>query len=342
VTTGAASEAFESDRTGMLAAIDAAHQVRRRTAPNPWVGAILAVADGRRFAGATQPPGANHAEIQALEAAIAAGADPTGATLYVTLEPCSHHGRTPPCADALVSAGIRRVVVGIADPDEHVAGRGLERLRAGGVEVVVGVEAVAVSDQLAPYLVHRKFHRPWVTLKLASTLDGRTAAPDGSSRWITGPDARVDVHRLRAEHDAVMVGAGTVRQDDPELTVRHVEGRNPLRVVLGVADPGAKVQPALQMSGALPEVLGELADRGVMSLLVEGGANVAHRFHAAGLVDRYVFYLAPALLGGEDGRPLFAGPGAATMADAWRGRIVDVRRLGPDVRIDIAGLGQAA
>jgi len=326
----------------MLAAIDAAHQVRRRTAPNPWVGAILAVADGRRFAGATQPPGANHAEIQALEAAIAAGADPTGATLYVTLEPCSHHGRTPPCADALVSAGIRRVVVGIADPDEHVAGRGLERLRAGGVEVVVGVEAVAVSDQLAPYLVHRKFHRPWVTLKLASTLDGRTAAPDGSSRWITGPDARVDVHRLRAEHDAVMVGAGTVRQDDPELTVRHVEGRNPLRVVLGVADPGAKVQPALQMSGALPEVLGELADRGVMSLLVEGGANVAHRFHAAGLVDRYVFYLAPALLGGEDGRPLFAGPGAATMADAWRGRIVDVRRLGPDVRIDIAGLGQAA
>jgi diaminohydroxyphosphoribosylaminopyrimidine deaminase/5-amino-6-(5-phosphoribosylamino)uracil reductase len=326
----------------MLAALDAAHEVRRLTAPNPWVGAVLELGDGRRFAGATQAPGGNHAEIEALEAATRAGADPGGATLFVTLEPCAHHGRTPPCADAIVSAGIRRVVVGIVDPDERVGGRGVERLRAAGVVVDVGVEAAAVADQLGPYLVHRKFHRPWVTLKLASTLDGRTAAPDGSSRWITGPDARVDVHRLRAEHDAVMVGAGTVRQDDPELTVRHVDGRDPLRVVLGVAGPGAKVLPALEMSGPIPDVLGELAERGVMSLLVEGGADVAHRFHVAGLVDRYVLYLAPALLGGEDGRPLFAGPGAATMADAWRGRIVDVRRLGPDVRIDIAAVGEAA
>lgn len=342
MTTGTPGEAFEADRIGMRAALDAAHEVRRRTAPNPWVGAILELADGRRFAGATEPPGGNHAEIEALAAAVAAGADLAGATLYVTLEPCAHHGRTPPCADAIVSAGVSRVVVGIVDPDEHVAGRGVEQLRAGGVEVVIGVEAAAVEAQLAPYLVHRKFHRPWVTLKLASTLDGRTAAPDGSSRWITGPDARVDVHRLRAEHDAVMVGAGTVRQDDPELTVRHVEGSDPLRVVLGKVDQGAKVQPALQLSGPLPDVLGELADRGVMSVLVEGGANVAHRFHAAGLVDRYVLYLAPALLGGEDGRPLFAGPGAATMADAWRGRIVDVRRLGDDVRIDIAALDEVA
>ena len=176
-------------------------------------------------------------------------------------------------------------------------------------------------------------------LKLAATLDGRTAAPDGSSRWITGPEARGDVHRLRAESDAVLVGAGTVRADDPALTVRddseQLSGRQPLRVVLGHAPAEARVHPALEVDGDLGAVLDELGRRGVLQLLVEGGAHVAHEFHRDGLVDRYVFYIAPAFLGGDDGRPVFAGPGAATMADAWRGRLVSVRRLGADVRIDV-------
>ncbi|GAC1312220.1 MAG: bifunctional diaminohydroxyphosphoribosylaminopyrimidine deaminase/5-amino-6-(5-phosphoribosylamino)uracil reductase RibD [Acidimicrobiales bacterium] len=316
----------------MAAAIAAAHAVHRDTAPNPWVGAVVVTLDGRQFTGATAPPGGPHAEVTAL---AAAGADARGATLYVTLEPCAHHGRTPPCVDAIVAAGIARVVVAIEDPDPQVAGRGVQALAGHGLAVEVGLEADVVREQLAPYLTHRTRNRPLVTLKLASTLDGRTAAPDGSSRWITGPVARTDVHRLRAEHDAVLVGAGTVRDDDPELTVREVEGRDPLRVVLGSARPDAKVQPALELSGDLGDVLGELARRGVLSVLVEGGATVAKRFHAEGLVDRYVLYLAPALLGGDDGRPLFSGPGAATIGDAWRGRIVGVHHLGPDLRVDL-------
>lgn len=333
VTTG---DADGTDRAGILAAIDVAHAVRRTTSPNPWVGAVLVTLDDRRFSGATQPPGGAHAEIMALEAARLAGAPLAGATMYVTLEPCSHHGRTPPCTDAIIRAGLVRVVVGIEDPDEHVEGKGLEGLRAAGIDVVVGVEADAVRAQLGPYLLHRTHHRPWVTLKMACTLDGRTAAPDGTSRWITGHEARIDVHRLRAEHDAVLVGAGTVRHDDPELTVRHVEGSDPLRVVLGGAPRGARVHPALELSGPLSVVLGDLASRGVLSVLVEGGPGVARSFHTQGLVDRYVFYLAPALLGGDDGRPLFDGPGVATIADAWRGRIVDVRQVGVDLRVELA------
>jgi diaminohydroxyphosphoribosylaminopyrimidine deaminase/5-amino-6-(5-phosphoribosylamino)uracil reductase len=176
---------------------------------------------------------------------------------------------------------------------------------------------------------------------MAASLDGRTAAPDGSSRWITGAAARRDVHRLRGGSDAVLVGAGTVRADDPELTVRLDEERRaddeqPLRVVLGHAPEGAKVQPALELEGDLGVVLDELGKRGVLQLLVEGGATVAHDFHAAGLVDRYVLYLAPALFGGDDGRPLFAGPGAGTIADVWRGRLVSVEQLGEDLRVEVA------
>jgi diaminohydroxyphosphoribosylaminopyrimidine deaminase/5-amino-6-(5-phosphoribosylamino)uracil reductase len=177
---------------------------------------------------------------------------------------------------------------------------------------------------------------PWVRSKIAASLDGRTALANGVSKWITGEAARRDVHALRAQSCAILTGAGTVVADDPELTVRHVEGRDPMRVVLGTAGPEAKVQPALELSGPLVDVLGELASMGVLSVLVEGGATVAKRFHVEGLVDRYVLYLAPALLGGEDGRPLFSGPGASTIADAWRGRIVDVGRLGPDLRVELA------
>jgi diaminohydroxyphosphoribosylaminopyrimidine deaminase/5-amino-6-(5-phosphoribosylamino)uracil reductase len=312
----------------MRRAMELAATVRRTTSPNPWVGSVVQPGD---FEGATAPPGGPHAEVAALQAA---GAAARGATLYATLEPCAHHGRTPPCVDAIVDAGISRVVVGIEDPDERVRGAGIRALRAAGVAVDVGICAEEVRAQLAPYLKHRATGRPWVVLKLAATLDGRTAAPDGSSRWITGDAARADAHRLRAESDAVIVGAGTVRADDPALTVRDSAGDDPLRVVLGTAPAGARVQPALELQGDLGGVLDELGRRGVLQAMVEGGATVAGDFHRAGLVDRYVLYLAPALFGGDDARPLFAGAGAPTIADVWRGRILSVERLGEDVRIE--------
>jgi diaminohydroxyphosphoribosylaminopyrimidine deaminase / 5-amino-6-(5-phosphoribosylamino)uracil reductase len=331
----------------MRQAMALAAQVRTTTAPNPWVGCVVvpagpagAAAPAVVFEGATAPPGGPHAEVAAL---ARAGERARGAALYVTLEPCAHHGRTPPCTDAIIDAGVARVVIGIEDPDPLVAGRGVAALRAAGLDVTVGVAAEEVAAQLAPYLKHRSTGRPWVVLKMASSLDGRTAAPDGSSRWITGEAARADVHRLRAQSDAVLVGAGTVRADDPELTVRLDDGRDeaegdaqPLRVVLGTAPAEARVQPALELSGDLGDVLGELGRRGVLQLLVEGGPTVAHDFHAAGLVDRYVLYLAPKLFGGDDGHPLFAGPGAGTIADVWQGRLISVERLGDDLRVEVA------
>jgi diaminohydroxyphosphoribosylaminopyrimidine deaminase/5-amino-6-(5-phosphoribosylamino)uracil reductase len=330
----------DEDRAMMGEAIAAAALVRSRTSPNPWVGCVIVPqGDGPASVGATEPPGGMHAEAAAL---ALAGADAAGAVAYVTLEPCSHHGRTPPCADALIDAGVRRVVVGIADPDPHVRGAGIRRLQASGVEVTLGVAADEISEQLAPYLKHRTTGRPWVVLKLAASLDGRTAAPDGSSRWITGALARADAHRLRGESDAVLVGAGTVRADDPVLTVRDADGPSPLRVVLGRIPEGARILPALEMGGDLGQVLDDLGARGVLQLLVEGGATVAHDFHRAGLVDRYVLYLAPALFGGDDGRPVFAGTGAPSMDDVWRGRILSIEQLGDDVRIELAGLGSAA
>jgi len=313
----------------MRRALDLAASVRASTSPNPWVGCVI---DPGGFEGATQPPGGPHAEIVALKQA---GEAARGATLVVTLEPCAHHGRTPPCVEAIIEAGIARVVIGVEDPDPNVSGRGIAALREAGIDVEVDVLAEEVAAQLAPYLKHRSTGRPWLVLKLAASVDGRTAAPDGSSEWITGDEARTDAHRLRAESDAVIVGAGTVRADDPSLTVRHVEGRDPLRVVLGKAPPDAKVHPAVELEGDLDEVLNELGRRGVVQAVVEGGPTVAGAFHRAGLVDRYVIYLAPALFGGDDGRPLFAGPGAPTIDDVWRGRITNVERLGDDVKLEL-------
>ena len=325
--------ATDADVASMERAVELAWTARPVAHPNPWVGAVLVTAGGVVHEGATAAPGGPHAERQAL---AAAGPVAAGATVYVTLEPCSHHGRTPPCADALIAAGVARVVVAMEDPDSRVSGSGIDRLRAAGIAVDVGLCVEAVAAQLAPYVKHRTTGRPWVVLKLAATLDGRIAAPDGTSRWITGEAARDDAHRLRAESDAVLVGAGTVRADDPQLTVRRVPGRDPMRVVLGEAPAGAKVEPALQVSGDLGVVLDDLGRRGVVQLLVEGGAGVAHQFHAAGLVDRYVIYLAPALFGGDDAGGLFAGAGAKSVDDLWRGRIVGVVRLGDDLRVDLA------
>ncbi len=296
--------------------------------------------EGRRYEGATEPPGGRHAEVVALEAA---GEQARGATLYVTLEPCAHHGRTPPCASSIVASGVGKVVAALADPDTQVAGRGFAALRRAGVEVVEVVGAAQVADQLAPDLKHRRTGRPWVVLKLAITLDGRIAAADGSSKWVTGPEARADAQGLRAESDAVVVGAGTVRADDPALTVRSdpLPLDQPLRVVLGRAPTGAAVLPAIEFEGDVTELLDQLGAKGVVQLLVEGGASVAHQFHAAALVDRYVLYVAPALFGGDDARPMFDGPGAPSIEELWRGRLLSVDRLGDDLRLELVPLGSA-
>ncbi len=308
--------------------------VRSMTPPNPWVGCVIRTRDGRTFEGATEAVGGRHAEIVALDAA---GNAARGATVYVTLEPCAHHGRTPPCVDALIDARAARVVIGVEDPDPNVAGRGIEALEQAGIEVDRFPETDSVEDLLAPYLVHRRTGRPYVVCKLAASLDGRTAAPDGTSQWITGPEARADAHGLRAESDAIVVGAGTVRADDPSLTVRLAEAPrgDPRRIVLGRIPEGAKVLPADEHHGSLEDLLDDLGREGMIQVLVEGGATVAHALHEARLVDRYVFYLAPVLFGGDDARGLFAGPGAETLTGAMRGSIERMTWLGEDLRIDL-------
>lgn len=325
---------MDPNRTAMQLAIEQAATARVRASPNPWVGAVV-VAEGRVVgAGATEPPGGRHAEVVALDVA---GEDARGATLVVTLEPCGHTGRTGPCTEAIVESGIERVVVGVTDPDGRVSGRGISQLRDAGVDVEITGDD-AVSEQLEPYLHHRRTGRPFVVAKLAASLDGGTAAPDGSSRWITGGEARADVHRLRAESDAILVGAGTVRADDPSLTVRHVEGRDPLRVVLGSAPAGARVHPCLEWSDGVEELLDELGGRGVLQLLVEGGASVLRTFHDLDLVDRYVVYIAPALFGGREMAPLLGDPTAPTIAELWRGRFDDAVLIGDDVRLGVRPL----
>ncbi len=320
----------------MAFAVEAGWGSRLLSPPNPWVGAVVVAVDGRWFTGGTQRPGHRHAERVALDSA---GAAAEGATLYTTLEPCTHTGRTGPCTDAIIAARVSRVVIGVLDPDPRVAGTGAERLRAAGIVVDVGVGAEPVEEQLRPYLVQRRTGRPWVVLKLAATLDGRTAAPDGSSQWITGPEARADAHQLRARSDAVLVGAATVRDDDPRLTVRGVAApdgepvREPLRVVLGSAPADAAIRPCLELGGDLVDVLDELGRREVVQLMVEGGSMVAGAFHQAGLVNEYVVYLAPAFMGGADGRPLFGGAGAASLADITRGRFVSFESFGADARL---------
>ncbi len=322
----------------MRRAVANASAARVVSPPNPWVGAVLVAADGETFDGATEKHGSRHAERVALDAA---GAAARGATMYTTLEPCSFVSRTGACSTALVEAGVARVVYAVADPDARVSGDGHRELTDAAIQVATGIEAALVEEQLRPYLVQRRTGRPYVVLKLAATLDGRLAAPDGTSTWITGAQARADVHRLRAQSGAIVVGSSTVRQDNPSLTVRDFTAPaptgevdlNPVRIVLGEAPGDASVHPAQSYTGDLGELLDQLGADGILQLMVEGGAAVDGAFHRAGLIDEYVIYLAPALLGGDDGVPLFRGPGAPTMADITRGRFVSVDRLGDDVRL---------
>jgi diaminohydroxyphosphoribosylaminopyrimidine deaminase/5-amino-6-(5-phosphoribosylamino)uracil reductase len=319
-----------NDERMMRLAVDTACTARLRSRPNPWVGAVVVAQNGEVFTGATLEPGNAHAEIVALNAAAH---HTQGSTLFSTLEPCNHTGRTGPCTQAIIDAGVSRVVVGTLDPDSKVSGSGVQQLRKAGLTVDVGVLEQEVKQQLAAYLHHRTTGRPFVVLKMASTIDGRIAAADGSSKWITGETARKRVHQLRAESDAIVVGAGTVRADDPTLTVRDVEGPSPRRIVLGTIDASAKVHPCTQWTGTLPDLLDTLGKEGVVQLLVEGGARVAASFHRERLINQYIMHIASVIAGGDNAAGVFAGPAASTMADMWRGRIVSTTNLDGDIEI---------
>ncbi|MCB1991500.1 MAG: bifunctional diaminohydroxyphosphoribosylaminopyrimidine deaminase/5-amino-6-(5-phosphoribosylamino)uracil reductase RibD, partial [Geminicoccaceae bacterium] len=310
------------------------------TAPNPSVGCVI-VRDGLVVGrGWTQPGGRPHAEAEAL---ARAGDAARGATAYVTLEPCSNWGKTPPCTKGLIEAGIARVVVGCVDPDPRVDGKGIAGLREAGLEVVVGVrEAEALAQNLGLYRRIRA-GRPMVGLKLAMSLDGRIATRTGDSQWITGEAARAFGHRLRASHDAIMIGSGTALADDPLLTCRlpGLEGRSPVRVVMdrrgrlpatSQLRASADRLPLVHVTAADGDtspgpVLTRLADQGITRLLVEGGASLATSLLEAGLVDRLYVFSAPALIGG-DGLAAIQGLGVDRMADVGRWRVVDTRLLG--------------
>jgi diaminohydroxyphosphoribosylaminopyrimidine deaminase/5-amino-6-(5-phosphoribosylamino)uracil reductase len=310
--------------------------------PNPRVGAVVISPDGAvRNVGAHIRPGTPHAERLALEGLV----DTSGDTMVVTLEPCSHQGRTPPCTDAIIEAGIVRVFIGTVDPDDRVSGRGVAALRDAGIEVVETGLSELVEGSDPGYYHHRRTGRPLVTLKLALTLDGQIAALDGTSKWITSPEARRDSHELRASHDAVLVGAGTVREDDPELTVRidGWDGPQPIPVVFKGRRPlpeGAKlwqrdpivVEPTSNGTVSITDSLHDLARVGVTSVLVEGGAHVARSFIEANAVDEIVVYVGATLAGGT-GLPALSGP-FATIADALPLTYTGVDRIGPDLKIN--------
>lgn len=321
----------------MRRALRLAAEADYRPSPNPMVGAVVLGSDGRLAGEAFhRRAGEAHAEAIALRAA---GDRARGGTAYVNLEPCSHEGRTPPCAGALVGAGVRRIVAAMPDPDERVAGRGFDILRSAGVEVVEGVLESEANSLNQFFVTHRRTGRPFVSAKFAASLDGRIATRGGDSKWITGERARAHAHVLRHRHDAVLVGAGTVESDDPELSARFPGARQPLRVVLG--DParipaGAKVLNGRHLVDCgldLAGLLDRLGGMGVISLLVEGGGRVLGSFVDQGLVDRVYAYLSPMVIGGANAGPAVAGEGVLRVAEALRLREVQTLRLGPDLLI---------
>lgn len=282
------------------------------TRPNPPVGAVL-VQNGKIIAeGFHKKAGGPHAEVNCLKSAIG---NLQSAILYVTLEPCSTYGRTPPCTDMILSNGISRVVIGAKDPNPAHAGRGIRILRRAGVEVITGVCRAEAEMLIAPFAKRILTGMPYVTLKLAATVDGRIADSSGKSKWITGPQARAKVQELRRSADAIMVGAGTVRSDDPSLLPRPAKGRTPWRVIVGsTLQANAKVLTdeasgqTLVMSGSLRKILCDLGKRGVMHVLCEGGGELAGSLVRAGLVDEFALFVAPSMLGG-DGVPMFGSEG---------------------------------
>jgi diaminohydroxyphosphoribosylaminopyrimidine deaminase/5-amino-6-(5-phosphoribosylamino)uracil reductase len=318
----------------MHLAIAEGERARLHAPPNPWVGALLVDLNGNIVGqGHTQVPGDAHAEIVALSHA---GEAARGATLYVTLEPCVHHGRTGPCTEAIIAAGVSRVVLGVRDPDERVAGAGIAALRDAGIDVSEDVAGDDVRHQLAPYLFQRRTGRPYVVAKVAATLDGRVAMADGTSQWITDQAAREDAHLVRAQSQAIVVGAGTVRSDNPRLTARLGDViLEPLRVVAGRAPSDAAIHPCLEIDGAPSAIVDELGRRGVIQVLIEGGPRTIGRFVEAGLVQRFIWYVAPAFAGDEGTLGALTGLSTPTIAALRRGRLADVRRIGETVRLDV-------
>lgn len=307
---------------------------------NPRVGCVILSPDGDVLAeGWHRGAGTPHAEVDAISTLPPGAA--RGATAIVTLEPCNHTGRTGPCAQALVEAGVARVVYAVDDPGDHSSG-GARTLRDAGVHVTRGVLADEVEAFLGDWLFAARHRRPRVTVKWASSLDGRAAAADGTSRWITGPEARTDVHLRRAASDAIAVGTGTVLADDPALTARDADGElleeQPIPVVFGHREvpAGAALErhpnEAIRMAGTdLAADLAELQRRGIRSLFIEGGPTLASSFLAAGLADEVLVYLAPALIGGP--RTAIDDLGVATIGDALRYDFTDLVRLGDDVLV---------
>lgn len=315
-------------------ALDLAERGRGTAAPNPLVGCVVVDPAGEVVGeGWHVRPGTPHAEAHAL---AQAGERARGATAYVSLEPCAHHGRTPPCADALVEAGVARVVAAIGDPDPRTNGQGLQRLRDAGIEVVLpgGELEWRARVQNEGFRVHVALGRPLVVYKAAVTLDGRVAAASGDARWVSGEASRRLVHELRARLDAVAVGMGTVRRENPLLTARDVEVvRQPRRLAFGRGPLPAGSELELR-SGPLEEELRALAAEDVQTLLLEGGPTLAAAFLAAGAIDRLMLFVAPKLLGGDDGPSLFHGPGATRMADALPLLHATTRTVGEDVLVE--------
>jgi diaminohydroxyphosphoribosylaminopyrimidine deaminase/5-amino-6-(5-phosphoribosylamino)uracil reductase len=355
----------EADIGFMRRALELAENGLGLAAPNPMVGAVV-VSGGRVVGeGWHEGPGAPHAEMIALREA---GDRARGATLYVTLEPCSHHGRTGPCAPAVAESGVGRVVAAIRDPNPQVDGRGFDLLRRAGLQVDVGACRSEGEELILGFATHVRTGRPHVTLKMAASLDGKIAARDGSSTWITGEGARRDAHRLRARSGAVIVGAGTAISDRPRLTVRleGYRGRQPLRVVAdssgrtpadgplfdGTAptliatsrrvpdevrrawvEGGAAVVAVGDEAVGLADLLDHLGKEGIQEALIEGGQTLAWSAVEEGVVDRVVLYLAPKLIGGESAPGILGGKGFGTLADAPAVDLRSVEMVGPDVKV---------
>jgi len=360
----------DRDERYMREALGLARRGEGTTSPNPMVGALVVSSDRVVGRGYHVRPGSEHAEVMALREA---GAAARGATLYVTLEPCAHWGRMPPCADAIVDAGIRRVVVAFQDPDAKVNGRGLRRLAEAGVETHIGVAADAARRLNEAYVKHRTTGFPFVTAKWAMSLDGRIATRAGDARWISGAASRDLVHELRAVSDAILVGIGTVLRDDPQLTARDLAAgpidHQPTRIVL---DSTLRIPPAarvlerdgtpvivattsrslpearrrLQALGAeiviadgptgrvdLSELLAELGRRGIMSLLVEGGETIHGACIDAGRIDKVLAFVAPIILGGPAPGPV-GGAGVEKIAEAWRLTQTSIRQVDQDLVIE--------
>ncbi|MEM7546889.1 MAG: bifunctional diaminohydroxyphosphoribosylaminopyrimidine deaminase/5-amino-6-(5-phosphoribosylamino)uracil reductase RibD [Pseudomonadota bacterium] len=348
----------DHDRRWMAAALALAHRGLGQVWPNPAVGCVI-VQDGHLVGrGWTQPGGRPHAETMAL---AQAGAAAKGATAYISLEPCAHHGKTPPCADALIGASIARIVAPMEDPDPRVAGKGFDRLRAAGMTVDTGLMIAEAEAANAGFLARQRRGRPWLTLKMAATLDGRIATRTGDSQWITGPEARARVHLMRAHHDAVMVGTGTARADDPRLDVRlpGLTGRHPVRVVLDAAlSLPDTCQLAMTRDHAGPvwriaeagrtgwgDVIGvrrnesgldldhmmqALGARGLTRVLCEGGGTLAGALLKAGLIDELVWFSAGAAIGGDGAAAL--GPlNIAALAEMPRMTLSRTEMIGADL-----------